>query len=130
MLAQQVQTGALVFLQGHLSLDLRPQERSPTHGPALVVEADSWELVTATTVPNGRALCTYKGGCQALTMCSITCLLCGAAGHVTMLPMHAAMAGTCVRNPTSACNHARVRVPADVPASLMCHCCCCWRYFR
>ncbi|KAF6254433.1 hypothetical protein COO60DRAFT_320550 [Scenedesmus sp. NREL 46B-D3] len=61
MLAQQVQTGALVFLQGHLSLDLRPQERSPTHGPALVVEADSWELVTATTVPNGRALCTYKG---------------------------------------------------------------------
>jgi hypothetical protein len=66
-LAQQVQPGVVLFLQGHLALDLRYNERSPSHGPALTVEADTWDLVTPGTIPEGRAACTYKGGWHGFT---------------------------------------------------------------
>jgi hypothetical protein len=61
LLMQQVQTGALLFLQGHLALDLRPNERTPSHGPALTVRMESWELVAPDTVPSDRAVSTYRG---------------------------------------------------------------------
>jgi hypothetical protein len=60
-LVQQVQTGAMVCLCGHLSLDMRYQERSPSHGPALTVEVDTWDLVTPESVPTDRPVCAYKG---------------------------------------------------------------------
>ncbi|WIA12848.1 hypothetical protein OEZ85_006474 [Tetradesmus obliquus] len=60
-LAQQVKAGALLSVLGHLGLDMRRQESSPSHGPALTVGLDSWELVTPATVPSDRAACAYKG---------------------------------------------------------------------
>lgn len=60
-LAQQVKAGALLSVLGHLGLDMRRQESSPSHGPALTVGLDSWELVTPATVPSHRAACAYKG---------------------------------------------------------------------
>uniref|UniRef100_A0A383VXL0 Uncharacterized protein n=1 Tax=Tetradesmus obliquus TaxID=3088 RepID=A0A383VXL0_TETOB len=60
-LAQQVKAGALLSVLGHLALDMRPQESTPSHGPALRVLLDSWELVTPATVPSDRPACAYKG---------------------------------------------------------------------
>lgn len=60
-LAQQVKGGALLSVLGHLALDMRPQESTPSHGPALRVLLDSWELVTPATVPSDRPACAYKG---------------------------------------------------------------------
>ncbi|WIA33008.1 hypothetical protein OEZ86_006165 [Tetradesmus obliquus] len=83
-LAQQVQGGALLSVLGHLALDMRPQESTPSHGPALTVLLDSWELVTAATVPSDRPACAYKGEYNVAQAVQQNTESLTKAGHVRM----------------------------------------------